>query len=127
VQAIDRLHDCLRQLAPRLFPSGDLRDEAGRTRVLLRRIDWDDYVQLAFQEICLAGAGSPQVTRRLEEALLDLREVAPPERRGALDEQLALLQVSVTEAPSTSTTSGSRPYPTGTVSASVRHRPEARG
>jgi uncharacterized membrane protein len=98
VQAIDRLHDCLRQLAPRRFPSGRLRDEAGNTRVLLRRMDWDDYVQLAFQEIRLAGAGSPQVTRRLEEALLDLRQVAPPERREVLDEQLALLQMSVTEA-----------------------------
>jgi hypothetical protein len=61
-------------------------------------MDWDDYVHLAFQEIRLAGAGSPQVTRRLEEALLDLREVAPPERREVLDEQLALLGVSVTEA-----------------------------
>jgi uncharacterized membrane protein len=59
VQAIDRLHDCLRQLAPRPFPAGELHDEAGRTRVLLRRMDWDDYVQLAFQEIRLAGAGSP--------------------------------------------------------------------
>jgi hypothetical protein len=38
------------------------------------------------------------VTRRLEEALLDLHEVAPPERRQVIDEQLALLQVSVTEA-----------------------------
>ncbi len=98
VQAIDRLHDCLRQLAPRPFPSGCLRDDAGRPRVLLRVMDWDDYVQLAFQEIRLAGAGSPQVTRRLEEALVDLREIAPAERRAALDEQLDLLRVSVVEA-----------------------------
>jgi uncharacterized membrane protein len=61
-------------------------------------MDWDDYVRLAFQEIRLAGAGSPQVTRRLEDALLDLREIAPRERRAALDEQLELLRASVAEA-----------------------------
>lgn len=33
VQAIDRLHDALRQLAPRPFPSGEYRDAAGRLRL----------------------------------------------------------------------------------------------
>jgi uncharacterized membrane protein len=95
VQAIDRLHDCLRQLAPRPFPPDCLRDDAGNVRVVLRRLRWDDYVQLAFHEIRLAGAGSPQITRRLEEAVLDLLEVAPEERRPALYEQLDLLRATV--------------------------------
>jgi uncharacterized membrane protein len=97
VQAIDRLHDCLRQLAPRPFPSGRLCDRAGRPRVQLRRMDWPDYVMLAFQEIRLAGAGSPQVTRRLEDALSDLLTIAPPDRRDPLEEQLELLRSSVTD------------------------------
>jgi len=95
VQAIDRLHDCLRQLAPRPFPPECLRDSDGAVRVVLHRLRWDDYVQLAFHEIRLAGAGSPQVTRRLEEAMLDLLEVAPEPRRAVLREQLRLLRATV--------------------------------
>ena len=33
VQAIDRLHDCLRQLAPRPFPDGRYRDKRGEVRL----------------------------------------------------------------------------------------------
>jgi uncharacterized membrane protein len=95
VQALDRLHDCLRQLARRPFPSGTLRDAQMKRRVIVARMTWPDYVQLAFQEIRLAGAGSPQVTRRIEEALLDLREIVPADRRECLDEQLDLLRTSV--------------------------------
>jgi uncharacterized membrane protein len=95
VQAIDRLHDCLRQLVTRPFPSGTLRDETGHVRVRIRRMEWNDYLRLAFQEIRLAGSGSPQVTRRLEEVLLDLRTIAPDARMAAIDEQLELLRGSV--------------------------------
>ncbi len=59
VQAIDRLHDCLRQLAPRPFPDGEHRDAAGQLRLSVPSMDWDAYVHLAFDEIRLAGAGSP--------------------------------------------------------------------
>jgi uncharacterized membrane protein len=91
VQAIDRLHDCLRQLAPRPFPDGRHRDEEGTVRLTVPRIDWDGYVRLAFDEIREAGRSSPQVPRRLAAALEDLIDVAPPERRPALERQLALL------------------------------------
>ena len=59
---------------------------------------WENYVHLAFDEIRMAGAGSPQVTRRLVAALLDLRRVALPERIEVLDEQLALLRAATVEA-----------------------------
>jgi len=97
VQALDRLHDCLRQLATRPFPDGELRDEDGRVRVVKPVMDWEGYVRLAFEEIRLAGAGSPQVARRLTDVLEDLREVAPVERRWPLDEQLDLLRTTVRE------------------------------
>lgn len=95
VQAIDRLHDGLRQLAPRPFPSGRHCDAEGRLRLVVRTITWDGYVRLAFDEIRLAGADSPQVTRRLVAALEDLKTVAPPERQAALDRQLRLLTAAV--------------------------------
>jgi uncharacterized membrane protein len=95
VQALDRLHDCLRQLAPRSFPSGRLVDEDGVVRAIVPVMSWDDYVKLAFEEIRLAGAGSPQVARRLAEVLEDLCTVAPPERRPVLDAELELLRAAV--------------------------------
>lgn len=98
VQAIDRLYDCLRQLAPRPFPDGRYRDENGDVRLVTKSPTWDDYVHLAFDEIRMAGAASPQIPRRLRAALEDLLAIAPPERRGALLEQLELLRSGARQA-----------------------------
>ena len=59
-------------------------------------MSWEAYVHLAFDEIRLAGAGSPQVSRRLKAALTDLRSIAPAERVEVIDHQLELL-VAATE------------------------------
>ena len=88
VQAIDRLYDCLRQLAPRPFPDGRHRDAKGEVRLVTQAMTWEEYVHLAFDEIRIAGAGSPQVARRLHAALEDLLTVAPPDRKQSLQEQL---------------------------------------
>ena len=92
VQAIDRLHDGLRQLAVRDLPDGRWYDDEGRLRLTVPVMEWDAYVHLAFDEIRIAGAQSPQVSRRLTAALHDLLGVAPPQRRSVLQEQLELLQ-----------------------------------
>jgi uncharacterized membrane protein len=97
VQAIHRLHDCLRQLATRPFPSGEYRDAEGQVRLVVHTLSWEGYVRLAFDELRLVGASSPQVTRRLRAALEDLKTVAPPERQPVLDRQLGLLEGSVRE------------------------------
>ncbi|HEX7299994.1 MAG TPA: DUF2254 domain-containing protein [Solirubrobacteraceae bacterium] len=98
VEAIHRIHDCMRQLAPRRFPSGRHADASGRVRLIEPVRGWNDYVLLAFEEIRLAGMRSPQVTRRLRAALEDLETVAPPERLAALEEQLELLEADVRRA-----------------------------
>jgi uncharacterized membrane protein len=98
VQGIDRLHDCLRQLAPRSFPDGRYRDKKGEVRLITPSMSWEDYVHLAFDEIRMAGAGSPQVARRLHAALEDLLSIAPLERKPALQEQLDLLQSGARDA-----------------------------
>jgi uncharacterized membrane protein len=98
VQAIDRIHDCLRQLARRPFPSGLHRDEQGTVRLSIRPMEWDALVHLAFDEVRLAGAESPPVTRRLRAALDDLRSVAPRDRQAALELQLELLASSTASA-----------------------------
>jgi uncharacterized membrane protein len=97
VQAIDRLHDCLRHLARRPLSDGKHRDERGTVRLTVQSMDWAAYVHLAFDEIRLAGARSPQITRRLEAALHDLLSLAPAERRAVLEQQLDLLETCVTE------------------------------
>jgi uncharacterized membrane protein len=98
VQVVNRLHDCLRQIADRPIPNGHVRDEDDELRLIERVLDWDGYVRLAFDEIRLAAGGFPQVTRRLEAALDDLKTVAPPERQPTLDRQLRLLASGVARA-----------------------------
>jgi uncharacterized membrane protein len=98
VQAINAIHDILRGLARREFPSGRHHDAHGHVRLVERVMSWEGYVRLAFDELRLAGAGSPQVARRLRAALEDLRTVASPERRPPLDRQLKLLDDAVRRA-----------------------------
>ncbi|PRY51175.1 putative membrane protein [Geodermatophilus tzadiensis] len=98
VQALHRLHDLLRQMAARPLPCGEHRDEDGVVRLTERTVSWDGYVRLAFDEIRLAGASEPQVTRKLCAALADLQGVAPPDRQEPLDRQLRLLDAAVRRA-----------------------------
>jgi uncharacterized membrane protein len=95
VQCIDRLHDGLRQLALRDLNDGQLADDNGVLRVTVQTMDWDAYVALAFDEIRLAGASSPQVTRRLMAAFQDLIAIAPADRRGPLGAQRELLDYAI--------------------------------
>ncbi|MEP7179042.1 MAG: DUF2254 domain-containing protein [Pseudonocardiales bacterium] len=97
VQAIDRLHDCLRQLVRRPIPDGTYRDDDDQLRLIQHVMTWEAYVHLAFDEIRLAGAGSPQVARRMQAALRDLLTIAPPDRRDVLQEQLDLLGADYAE------------------------------
>ena len=95
VQAIDRLHDCLRLLAHRLLPSGVHTDASDVTRLVVRELQWPGYVRLAFDEVRLVAAQNPQTARRLRAALLDLVDIAPEERRPPLERQLQLLEAAV--------------------------------
>src|SRR4051812_20222653 len=97
-QVVNRLHDSLRQIADRPFPSGAHRDRDGIVRLRVRTLSWDGYVRLAFDEIRLAGADYPQVARRLRAALEDLKTVAPEDRQAPLDRQLRLLTAGVRRA-----------------------------
>jgi uncharacterized membrane protein len=91
VQAVDRLHDLLRQLVRRPLHSGLHHDAEGELRVTAPTATWDGFVHLATDEVIRVGAASPQVSRRLVAALQDLLEAAPQERRPVLTSQLALL------------------------------------
>jgi uncharacterized membrane protein len=98
VEALHRIHDAMRDLAWRPFPSGRYRDESGEVRLIVPVRDWSDFVLLAFEEIRLAGSRQPQITRRLRAILEDLRALVEPERLPPLDEQLELLDRAVVRA-----------------------------
>ncbi|AKQ64487.1 hypothetical protein A176_001399 [Myxococcus hansupus] len=96
VQALDQLHDLLRRLALRHFPSPQRLDVQGTLRLVCPRPDFDDYVRLSLDEIREYGEGSIQVARRLRFLLEDLLRVAPDFRHGELKRQRALLDANVT-------------------------------
>ena len=95
VQAIDRLHDCLRQLARRPFPDGLHRDDEGVVRLTVPVMSWEAYVHLAFDEIRQAEPARRRSPGDSGASLVDLRGCAPAERIPVLDEQLALLEEEV--------------------------------
>lgn len=95
VQAIDRLHDLLRRLADRSFPSVVRLDHDGQPRLIVPRPEWSDYVRLAVDELRISGSGQIQVMRRLRGLLEDLAAVAPAERSSVVREELLELDRAV--------------------------------
>ena len=73
------------------------RDDDGCVRVVVQVMSWEAYVHLAYDEIRLAGAGSPQIARRLRASIEDLLEYAPVERHDVLRDELQLLELTVRE------------------------------
>ena len=101
VQCLDQIHDLLRRLVVRLFPTGRYADEDGVCRVIVPMPSWRDYVDLGLDEIRHWGAGSIQVHRRLHRLLDDLLSVTEGDRRAALLEQQRLLEAGADDVPST--------------------------
>ena len=98
VQAIDRIHDFLRRLSTRKFPTGDHRDATGTVRLVIKTLTWDDYVRLSLEEIRIGAGSSVQATRRLRYCLEDLLQHAPEERRGPIERQLRLLDAEIADS-----------------------------
>ncbi len=115
VQALDELHDLLRRLARREFPSPVRLADDGSPLLWLPRPDWPDYVALALDEIRQYGAGSIQIARRLRYLLLDLKAVAPADRQEPLDRQVRLLDAAIASSYDLSEDrrSASEPSPSG--------------
>ena len=91
VQCLDQVHDLLRRLATRPFPSGRHADDDGTLRTVVPVPSWSDYVHLGLDEVRHWGAGSIQVHQRLRRVIDDLLTVAEGDRRAALFEQRQLL------------------------------------
>jgi uncharacterized membrane protein len=88
VQALDQLHDLLRRMVTRSFPTGAHADDAGKLRLHLRPPRLEDFLALALDEVEQYGADSIQVQQRLDALRTDLRAAALPEHRPVLNARL---------------------------------------
>ena len=97
VQCIDEIHDLLRQLGTRAFPTGQRLDDSGELRLSYPVTSWESYVSLACDEIRHYGKTSIQIHRRMRSMLLDVIDVVPEERQEPLAKQLELLDSAAEE------------------------------
>jgi uncharacterized membrane protein len=96
VQVLDHLEELLRVLGTSSQARrGELRDGAGRIRVLVPTQSWEDMLTLAVTEIRLYGANAIQVVRRLRTLLQELHESVLEEHRAAVANELARLDATV--------------------------------
>ena len=102
VQTLDRLHGIMRSIANRPDPSGLYVDGSGLVRLIVPVPGWDRVFDLAFTEIALDGAGSPQISRKLMATFDDLAAFVPPERNAVIDAQRAWLRNEVPQRSSLS-------------------------
>lgn len=95
VQALHRLQELVLQIGLRPMPSGFFADPENTVRFIEPTPTWDDVVDLAFTEIRINGARSPQVTRRLAAAIDHLLGELPQDRHAALKRHRKLLEARV--------------------------------
>ena len=94
VLALDQIHHLLRKVGERNLDTGNVRDAAGRLRLVYRTPDWKDFVCLAVTEIRHFGGESIQIARRLHAMLENLIQTLPEVRAVLLRQELALLHRS---------------------------------
>jgi uncharacterized membrane protein len=94
VQVLNHLGDTLRIAGSTPVP--DAPREPASAEVLVPVQRWEQFLALSVTEIRQFGGPSVQVARRLRSLLEELRESVVPERRGAVDAELARLDATVT-------------------------------
>jgi uncharacterized membrane protein len=95
VQTLDQIEDLLLRLGRRRLEVGGYFDAGNNLRVLINLPTWDDFLDLAFDEIRFYGSTSIQVMRRMKALVNELMSVLPEERRPALRRWQESLQLSV--------------------------------
>jgi uncharacterized membrane protein len=96
VQVLDHLEEVLRVIGTAELPGREWRRSDGPERgAVLPVRSWEQYLSLAVTEIRDYGAGAIQVMRRMRAMLEELRDDVLPEYRGAIEEELARLDVTV--------------------------------
>jgi uncharacterized membrane protein len=100
VQAIDQIEDLLRRLVRHDLDTGMVRDSDGTLRLIVVVPSWEDYLTLAFAEICYFGTSSLQVMRRLRAALTGVAgATTTSERAEAVQRYLKHLDLVIEHSP----------------------------
>jgi uncharacterized membrane protein len=95
VQALDQIEDLLLRLGRRRLEIGSFYDAAGEPRLFINFPTWDDFLQLALDEIRFYGAGSIQVMRRMKALVNELIYVLPEQRQPELRNWQERLRLTV--------------------------------
>jgi uncharacterized membrane protein len=98
VQALDQIEDLLRRLGSRRLEIGATRDNSGQLRLVISYPGWEDFLDLAFEEIRFYGANSVQVMRRMKALISDLILALPQERHKPLLQYQQKLSTSIGRA-----------------------------
>jgi uncharacterized membrane protein len=102
VQAVGHLRELLRVLAPVPLPDGLYADADGKVRLMLSAASWDDFVGLAVDEVLAVAGDAPRVRHAVEQMLLEVLEVARPERQADLRRRLRALHEPSGDGPARS-------------------------
>jgi uncharacterized membrane protein len=94
-QALYRLTDLLSLIAHKPAPTGLFTDQESQLRLVRPVHTWEDYVDLAFDEIRFYGIDQPQTRQQLSRSLDYLLDTVPEGCRAALERQKELLSEAI--------------------------------
>ena len=80
VQVLDTIESLLLALAPRDLDVAEVADDTGTVRVVLALPSWNDYLQIALDDLIESSSKSPMVLLRARATLASLLTAAPPQR-----------------------------------------------
>ena len=84
VQVLETIESLLVPLATRDLGVAGIADDAGAVKVVLALPSWDDYLQIALDDLIESASRSPMVLLRARTLLAGLLKAAPPERRSSI-------------------------------------------
>jgi uncharacterized membrane protein len=84
VQVLDTIESLLQPLASRDLDVAEITADDGTLRLVLDLPSWDDYLQIALDDLIESGSRSPMVLLRARVMLSSLLDAAPPQRKPSI-------------------------------------------
>ena len=84
VQVLDTIESLLLPLAQRDLDVAEVADDTGTVRVVLALASWNDYLQMALDDLIESSARSPMVLVRARAMLTSLLSAAPQQRKPSI-------------------------------------------
>jgi uncharacterized membrane protein len=84
VQVLDTIESLLQPLASRDLDVAEITDDDGNLRLVLALPSWDDYLQIALDDLIESASRSAMVLLRARAVLSSLLDAAPPQRKPSI-------------------------------------------